>query len=491
MRMIDTSDVPGVLEKAKALRDLPTWDVLQSDQYSNEASVITFGKGGAGDPLGRRARSFQGLKTGDNARFIRKHWELPSIGSGWDRIQSAPRGTTLYDGCDSILKWDAGAGELARSSQARIQGQGAWGRKGVLISEMNVTPCTLYTGAMFDSSVAAVIPDDESLLPALWHYMADDSYRAELRRIDPKLSVATASFTRVPFDVDRWKKIASESGPLPEATSNDPAQWLFPGVPFGSTSVLQVAVARLLGFRWPDQETSALDELTDADGIVCLPAVAGAKAAADRVREFLAAAYGDRWSASVLDELLAQAGKESGDLAGWLRDAFFKDHCKVFQNRPFVWHIWDGLKDGFSALVNYHRLNRAALERLTYTVLGWWIDRQRADADADVAGAGSRLAAAQALQGKLVKILEGEPPFDIHVRWKPLAGQPMGWEPDLDDGVRLNIRPFVEGGLLRSKFTIHWKKDRGANPDGTGRHNDLHHTLAEKRAAREPGGPTP
>ena len=71
------------------------------------------------------------------------------------------------------------------------------------------------------------------------------------------------------------------------------------------------------------------------------------------------------------------------------------------------------------------------------------------------------------------------------MRWKPLNEQPIGWEPDLNDGVRLNIRPFVTAGVLRSKFTINWNKDRGKNPDGSERLNDLHFTIAEKRTARE------
>ena len=75
-------------------------------------------------------------------------------------------------------------------------------------------------------------------------------------------------------------------------------------------------------------------------------------------------------------------------------------------------------EDGFSALVNYHRLDRAGLERLTYTYLGWWIDARRADVANDVAGAEDRLAAAEDLQDRLELILEGEPPFDIYVRWK-------------------------------------------------------------------------
>jgi hypothetical protein len=38
--------------------------------------------------------------------------------------------------------------------------------------------------------------------------------------------------------------------------------------------------------------------------------------------------------------------------------------------------------------------------------------------------------------------------------------------------------------VLRRKFTIHWKKDRGKNPDGSERINDLHLTRAQKLAAR-------
>ena len=38
-----------------------------------------------------------------------------------------------------------------------------------------------------------------------------------------------------------------------------------------------------------------------------------------------------------------------------------------------------------------------------------------------------------------ISIRDGEPDYDIYVRWKPLHEQPMGWNPDLNDGVRLNI----------------------------------------------------
>ena len=63
--------------------------------------------------------------------------------------------------------------------------------------------------------------------------------------------------------------------------------------------------------------------------------------------------------------------------------------------------------------------------------------------------------------------------MDIFVRWKKLEEQPIGWNPDLNDGVRMNIRPFIlagdvkvrGAGVLRDKFNINWNKDRGKDSE--------------------------
>lgn len=253
-------------------------------------------------------------------------------------------------------------------------------------------------------------------------------------------------------------------------------------------------MARLLGYRWPEQgksteahpfpETDDLAAFTDADGIVPLHCGVGQPPAAERLRTLLEHVYGEAWTPARQEALLAPLGYGGKDLHEWLRDGFFAQHCKLFNNRPFIWHVWDGRKDGFSALVNYHKLTRSRLERLIYTYLGDYLGVQTRAAQAGAAGADVRLAAAQELKGRLEAILRDEPPFDLFVRWKAVAEQPLGWEPDLNDGARLNVRPFVTAGVLRSKFTVHWKKDRGMNPDGSERHNDVHLTLAEKRGAR-------
>jgi len=217
--------------------------------------------------------------------------------------------------------------------------------------------------------------------------------------------------------------------------------------------------------------------------------------------------------------LLTAAGATKTTLEEWLRDEFFEQHFDLFHNRPFIWHVWDGRKDGFHALVNYHKLDHAAIQKLTYSYLGDWIRQQDDDAKADKPGGADRLGAARDLQAELAKILEGESPYDIFVRWKPLKEQAIGWHPDLNDGVRLNIRPFMTAKplnargknacILRVAPKIKWDKDRGKEPgrpkaeypwfwtwdeqtkdflgnselDGN-RWNDLHYSRAIKLAAR-------
>lgn len=350
---------------------------------------------------------------------------------------------------------------------------------------MRSLPVTIYTGELFDNNTGVVVPDDPASLAAIWAFCASPDYAISVRKIDRALKVTNSTLVKVPFDLEHWTKVAAEQYPdgLPEPHSDDPTQWLFNGTIPGSTAPLQVAVARLVGYRWPDQEPDHLDEITDDDGIVPLPSVRGEAPAHERLRALLARAYGPAWSGALLDRLLTDAGSPGATLESWLRDDFFPQHARLFGNRPFIWQVWDGGKDGFSVLLNYHRLDGPTLGKLTYTYLNDWIERQRARREEPAAE--TRLVAALGLQAMLKQILDGEPPFDIFVRWKSLAEQPIGWQPDLDDGVRLNIRPFVTAGVFRTKFTIHWNKDRGINPDGRERLNDLHFSRAEKLAAQE------
>lgn len=550
IRGVDVSEPRTASEKAAGLLTGEVKSVAQSKQLENPDARVALEEAEECGYLSQVAKDCSGCLTSDGERFYRYSWE-PKLNGLWVPLQSTVSVTEYFGGLNQVLLWEDASGALYRLAEEMKgtnhavqnwkRGQDVWGKKGVAISSMGQLPSVLYEGTHFDNNAAVIIPKNECDLAALWCFCSSPEYNVAVRRIDQKLNVTNATLVKVPFDLEHWSKIAEEQYPngLPQPYSNDPTQWIFHGHPCGSViwneetkwttcgelrvddSVLQVAVARLLGYRWPAELDSKmelaaeqrewvercqeLDAYSDDDGIVCLPAVRGEKAADIRLEALLQAAYGEAWTTPLKNRLLETVGGSSLNL--WLRDKFFEQHCKMFQHRPFIWHIWDGLKDGFSALINYHKLDKAGLERLIYTYLGDWIRTQQSGMANGEDGAQERLAAAEALKRELEAILEGEPPYDIFVRWKSLSEQPIGWMPDLNDGVRLNIRPFLnardvskkDAGILRWKPNIHWKKDRGADVETAAwytlgleydgkqgdRINDHHLSLAEKRKARD------
>lgn len=516
--------------------------VPQADQLKNPDSRVMISlSGGTGALLATFGATGTGMQTFDLPRFLAKHWEVPSEPGKWLPSQSTVETSTVFGGISDAVRWEDGRGDLFRSMEALAAqgyrsgiwraGSQFWGQPGVLVSLMGELPCSRYIGLPFNQNAGAFVPYEVGMLAAVWCAFEQGSVSQSVRSIDQSLKVTNGTVGKVPFDLDHWQRVAAERYPLglPEPQTNDPTQWLFHGHPAGMTAagaadssplaiadpslpqhpsllcrtpnlacVLQVATARLLGYRWPAELDPAmrLDAVqrawttrgaellpcADQDGIVGLNPIRGEASAADRLRSLLQAAFGPHWRPDTERKLLAAAGdggQPAASLHDWLRDDFFAAHCKLFHDRPFVWHVWDGLKDGFHALVNYHKLagpngeGRRTLELLTFTYLNDWIERQRADIKSGLEGADGRLAAATRLQDELKKILLGEPPYDLFIRWKPLHQQPLGWDPDINDGVRLNIRPFLlaadmkakGAGLLRSKVGVKWTKDRGKEPE--------------------------
>ena len=78
--------------------------------------------------------------------------------------------------------------------------------------------------------------------------------------------------------------------------------------------------------------------------------------------------------------MCAWTGFSASELVGRRFQDLLTIGSKLFHQTPFIWHIWDGRKDGFAALVNYHLLDRGNLDRLIHTYLGDWLREQRAAA---------------------------------------------------------------------------------------------------------------
>ena len=538
---LDVSQFSKTDEKAEALISQDIEIANQEKQLENPDCRISFElDSSSGRPLSNYSDFGKGSVSGDGANYLRKFWEFERQ-KPWLRFWlNSPSHNQLFSGREDLILWGDSFDPTSENGFA-FRGQRVHGHKGVAIGKAGNFRFTPYNGEIFDDNVAVLKPKLEKDVEALWYFAVSGMLQNEIKKLDKKMSVTAGTFTKVRVDIDSLRKEGLKVMPngLPEPYTNDPTQWIFHGHPCGSVvwdeetkwtaegelrvddTVLQIAVARLLGYHWPaelDNEmelaveqrqwverSKELNQFVDDDGIVCLPAVRGEKAADQRLEALLQAAYGEAWTTPLKNRLLEIVGGKS--LNQWLRDKFFEQHCKMFQHRPFIWHIWDGLNDGFSALVNYHMLDKAGLERLIYTYLGDWIRTQQSGMASGEDGAQERLAAAEALKRELEAVLEGEAPYDIFVRWKPLAEQPIGWNPDLNDGVRLNIRPFLnardvskkDAGVLRWKPNVKWTKDRGKDVESApwytlglecegkegDRINDHHLSLLIKSKARE------
>ena len=547
LQELDVSEGRGADAKAQQLREVQISRNLQSNYLSNSDCRIVSAGGQDLPSLSRFATALHGQSVGDNPAFNRCFWEIPKIGGTWEFYQVPPETTAPFVGRVGAVLWEHESGRMSRlaesvkhlnhKAQQWRSGKPNWGKAGVAVNLVGSIYATYYTGEIYSQACCVLVPNSEDLFGALWKYAETGELEKELRKIDQGLAVSVKTVLAVSFDIERWMEAADKEGfraPDQQYTV-EPNQWVFHGNPRDASETLQVAVSKLLGYRWPAENEVAmplsgaarvwvnksreLDPFEDDDGIVCIPSVRSELPAHERLLHLLHAAWGEDWTNDVLAKLLAKEGSISLD--GWLRNRFFEQHCKLFHHRPFVWHVWDGRKrDGFHALVNYHKLaeddgkGRRLLESLTYSYLGDWISRQQDGVQQGAGGAEDRLAAALELQKRLKAILEGEPPFDLFVRWKPIEEQPIGWEPDINDGVRLNIRPFLAddipggkkgAGVLRTKPNIHWRKDRGKEPqslreqeqfpwfwkDGkftAERVNHVNLTIAEKRAARARAG---
>ena len=183
-----------------------------------------------------------------------------------------------------------------------VRGEQAWTRRGIAIGQMRSLPATIYKGNHFSNSTPVIVPSKDTDLSALWCYCSSAEFTRALRAINQKLSVDNGYVSKIHVDIEYLRKEAADRFPMGvlRAHSNAAQQWICHGHPCGlvvwdddrkklertDSTVLQVVVARLLGYRWPGEidrnmeladaqrewveRAKALYTFADEDGIVCI-----------------------------------------------------------------------------------------------------------------------------------------------------------------------------------------------------------------------------
>lgn len=267
-----------------------------------------------------------------------------------------------------------------------------------------------------------------------------------------------------------------------------------------------VTVLRLLGHRWPKQIEAGeqVPGWADADGII--PITSGL------IHPTLLQQVRDRIAADFPEGKVHEIEKEFEEVVGmslerWLTGEFFKHHISQFKKRPIAWQLSSspsgmGTKKGkgrgsrrepaFSCLVYYHKIDSDILHKIRTQYVGDMINRYgtelrslegRKELTGDQATRKVQLENwiaelkdfSQALQdvadtgfdSPVLKEIVKKESLD---KWTSRDGKSphpksveefyaleKRYDPDINDGVRVNIMPLQKAGLLAAEVIA--KKD--------------------------------
>lgn len=194
------------------------------------------------------------------------------------------------------------------------------------------------------------------------------------------------------------------------------------------------------------------------DGILPVTPVAGEVSAVDAVRRGLEAEFGE----AAAFRLESDIGQVLGQpLADWLDGPFVRWHTPLYKRRPIIWHLASP-KNAFGCFVYLHKLDGDTLRKVQTLYL--WPRRRGIEAARDEArraltagdrSASRRLEAAEALlddlaefEKRLLSVIQAQVKCAIP-EWAEGPFRNGVYDPVLDDGVKVNLTPLQEAGVLR------------------------------------------
>jgi len=261
-------------------------------------------------------------------------------------------------------------------------------------------------------------------------------------------------------------------------------------------SFLSEQILRMLGHEWPNQKAYEKrlgkpilpPKWVNPNGILLLTHNSGEENFTERLRNYLDEAFGSDHGLDVERQAIVYLSWRSGDELGqqkagsleqWFEREFFKRHVSQFKKRPIAWHLTSP-KGAFQAFVYYHKFDKDRLKLLRSRYVSETLKelrRQLGEAQNQAALDRKALNRVAELEEKIADVEE----FDrrlgllqegrqrearIWVPWKSPAEQPVGWDPDINDGVRVNIAPVQRLGLLAAQVLSKKDLDSLLAPEG-------------------------
>jgi len=199
----------------------------------------------------------------------------------------------------------------------------------------------------------------------------------------------------------------------------------------------------------------------DDDGIVPLAGCAAREPALmDRVRARLEATFGPTTAYDLEREAAEYIGR---DVEKQMHTYFFHHfHAGLYKKRPILWHLTSD-KKYFAVMLDYHRLDRDTLPKVRSLYLWPQMEEVRtrlaaARADENVSLTGDleeELEDLKDFEERLETVIEGQVKVKLP-KWAngPYRNGQAPYDPDLDDGVKVNLLPIQKARLLPVKKVV-------------------------------------
>ena len=154
----------------------------------------------------------------------------------------------------------------------------------------------------------------------------------------------------------------------------------------------------------------------------------------NRLTDFIKMVLGELTLTENMNFLEEKLGKS---VEQYLMKDFWKDHKKMYQNRPIYW-LFSSKKGAFQVIAYMHRMNKYTVENIRNKYLLPHIEYLRQE----LAGLDSRITALTPQERKQYQKLQKdlEECMEYHDRLHSVADQQIDF--DLDDGVVVNYAKF-------------------------------------------------
>ncbi|ETX09698.1 restriction enzyme [Marinomonas ushuaiensis DSM 15871] len=163
--------------------------------------------------IGELANISEGIKTGDNQRFLRFWPEISAEKNSffsikakkWRPHHKGGEYRRWYGNLEHVINWENDGEEIKESSSSGLQGRTNYFSEGVTWSKLSSSYFgvrLLPNGVLFDSGSPAVFPENQELTLPILGFLSSNVVSFLVKKLNPTLNFQVGNISTLPFPLD-------------------------------------------------------------------------------------------------------------------------------------------------------------------------------------------------------------------------------------------------------------------------------------------------